>query len=295
MKEFPFQGLNLALATPFTEHGAVDFAKLEHNLERYISAGVKAFVLSSGTGMHVYLSRAESHELIEQGAKIINGRAKIIAQASALMMDDVIENVRHAKGSGADGVMILPPYFEGPTDDDEIVDFYAKASSAGLPVIGYNVPQSVGVAVTPALLNRLMQIPGFCAVKDSGGDMSVHAALIATGHPVMNGADQLVPYSLYAGCSGLIWGGANFAPKTCLAIAQAAAKKDWHQVLEIWKVLEPIMALISERDYVKSVYAASQVLGYDAGSPRRPLAALSGHRVDEIRTALKGLIAREAA
>ncbi|AZO74417.1 MAG: dihydrodipicolinate synthase family protein [Mesorhizobium sp.] len=295
MSDFAFSGLTLAITTPFDAQGRIDFGRLEQNIERYIAAGIRGFVLSSGTGMHVYLSADESRSLVERGAKIINGRAKIIVQTSALLADDVVERTRHAKDCGAHGVMVLPPFFEGPTDDQGIIDFYAEAAKGGLPIIGYNVPQAVGVAITPSLLRELCAIPGFCTVKDSGGDLGKQASLIPTGLPVMNGADHLAAYALYAGCSGLIWGGANFAPKTALALVDAAAAKNWAEVREIWASLEPVMSLLWGGDYVQSVYAAAELIGYGAGSPRKPLRALPADRIAALRQALGTLVEREAA
>ncbi|GGF47147.1 dihydrodipicolinate synthase family protein [Aliidongia dinghuensis] len=295
MSDFPFPGLNLAVATPFDSEGRIDFARLERNIERYIAAGVRGFVLSSGTGMHVYLSTEESKSLVKRGAKIINGRAKIIAQTSALLVEDVVERTRYAADCGADGVMVLPPFFEGPTDHQGIVDFYTEVAKAGLPVIGYNVPQAVGVAVTPSLLNELSDIPGFCAVKDSSGDFVKQAALIRTGRPVMNGTDPLMLFALYAGCSGAIWGGAGFAPRTCVALFEAARARNWEAARDIWTSLEPVMSLICERDYVQSVYAAVELTGYGAGHPRKPLRGLPADRIEALRGALGGLAEREAA
>ncbi|ANL37534.1 dihydrodipicolinate synthetase-like domain-containing protein (plasmid) [Rhizobium phaseoli] len=73
MTNFPFPGLNLAITTPFDDAGRIDYGRLEVNIERYLAAGVRSFLLSSGTGMHVYLSKAESEELVRRGAKIVNG------------------------------------------------------------------------------------------------------------------------------------------------------------------------------------------------------------------------------
>jgi len=294
MSDFQFPGLNLAIATPFDDAGRIDYARLEDNVERYLAAGVRSFLLSSGTGMHVYLSKEESEELIRRGARIVNGRAKVIAQTSALLVEDVVERTVRARDAGAEGVMVLPPFFEGPTDDQGILDFYSEVAKAGLPVIGYNVPQAVGVAVTPELLDKLSEIPGFCAVKDSGGDLAKQAALIRTGRFVMNGADPLVPYALYAGCDGLIWGGANFAPKTCVALVEAAAGHKWEEVRALWKILEPSMGLIWEGDYVQSVYAAADLVGYGAGAPRKPLRALAPEKLPAIRRSLETLMEREA-
>lgn len=295
MTAFAFPGLNLALTTPFDDRGAVDFARLEANIERYLAAGVTGFVLSSGTGMHVYLSPEEARQVIERGAKVINGRARIIAQTSALMASDVVARTQRAMDAGADGVMVLPPFFEGPTDDDGIVDFYAEVCKVGLPVIGYNVPHAVGVEITPDLFAKLAQIPNFLTVKDSSANLTAQASLIRTGLPVMNGADPLVPYALLAGAAGLIWGGANIAPRTCLAVVAAAAAGNWSEARAIWAQLEPIMSLIWAADYVQSVYAAAEMTGYGAGNPRKPLRALAADRLPALRAALGTLTALESA
>jgi 4-hydroxy-tetrahydrodipicolinate synthase len=294
MADFPFPGLNLAVTTPFDSEGRVDFGRLEAHLERYIAAGVDGFVLSSGTGMHVYLSREESDALVTKGANIIAGRARVIVQTSALMVEDVVARTRHAADCGADGVMVLPPFFEGPTDDEGVLDFYAAAAEGGLPIIGYNVPQAVGVGISPALFGELCAIPTFCTVKDSSGDLGRQADLIRTGHPVMNGADPLMPYALFAGAAGLIWGGANFAPRTCVALVSAAAERRWDDAREIWRLLEPAMNLIWQGDYVQSVYAAAEITGHGAGQPRRPLRALAADKLGPLRAALGDLPAREA-
>jgi 4-hydroxy-tetrahydrodipicolinate synthase len=293
MTDFLFPGINLAISTPFDSNGTIGHARFEQLIERYLAVGIRGFVLSSGTGMHVYLSKEESKALVAFGAKVIDGRAKIIAQTSALLADEVIERTRHAADCGADGVMVLPPFFEGPTDDDNVFEFYSTVASAGLPIIGYNVPQAVGVEITPSLLRRLCEIPQFLAVKDSSGDMAAQASLVRTGLPMMNGADPFVPYSLYAGVQGLIWGGANFAPRTCIECVAAAQEHRWDDARALWRVLEPAMSLIWEGDYVQSVYAAAEMTGYGAGNPRRPLSRLSASKIDTLRSALGELVQRE--
>ncbi|TIM31329.1 MAG: dihydrodipicolinate synthase family protein, partial [Mesorhizobium sp.] len=290
MSTFPFSGLNLAITAPFDSTGRIDFGVFEDLIERYLAAGVDGFVFSSGTGMHVYLSPDESRSLVERGARIVNGRAKVIAQASALLTVDVVEKTQFAEGSGADGVMVLPPFFEGPSDDDSVFDFYAEVATVGLPIIGYNVPQAVGVRITADLLGRLSELPEFRAVKDSSGDLVAQVRLIGTGFDIINGADPLVPFSLFAGCSGLIWGGANIAPRTCVAIVKAAREKRWEDVQSLWRLLEPIMSLLWDGDYVPSVYAAAELTGYGCGIARKPFRPLSTDRMAALRTALGALV-----
>jgi len=293
MSGFLFSGVNLAITTPFDSQGKPDFNRFEALIEKYLAAGVSSFVLSSGTGMHVYLSEQESKEVIAHGAKVINGRARIIAQASALLADDVVNRVRFAKDNGADGVMVLPPFFEGPTDDAGVIRFYEEVATGGLPIIGYNVPQAVGVEITPALLKTLCEIPEFIAVKDSSGDLAKQEALIRTGLPVINGADPLVPYALFAGASGIIWGGANFAPRSAVQIIKQAEVGNWSGVRELWASISPAMSLIWEGDYVQNVYAAAEIVGYAAGEPRKPLARLASDKLATLTAALEPLLAFE--
>ncbi|MGL9623877.1 dihydrodipicolinate synthase family protein [Bradyrhizobium sp. U531] len=293
MTTFQFSGVNLAIATPFHSDGRIDFDRLEQNIDQYISVGVRGFVLSSGTGMHVYLTPEESHQLIVRGVKAINGRAKVIAQTSALMVEDVVERTKGAADAGADGVMVLPPFFEGPNDSQGIVEFYAAVARVGLPVIGYNV-SSIGIEITPSLFRQLAEIPGFVSVKDSWGDLRRQTALIETGLPVMNGSDLLIPYSLYAGCSALILGGANYSPRTCVAVAEAARSGRWEEARKLWAPLAPVMRLLCSGNYVQSVYAAAELTGYGAGTPRKPLRPLPADRLATIRDNLSDLIAAEA-
>lgn len=293
MSDFPFRGLNLALATPFEENGKVDHDRLKENIERYLDAGIPSFLVSSGTGVHVYLSRDEVDELVERAAKIIDGRAKIIVQTSALLVDDVLDRTRHAADNGVDGVMVMPPFFEGPAGDDELFAYYEAVGEGGLPIIGYNVPGGVAPAILPDLFRRLAEIPNFVSVKDSRGDLTAEADLIRTGLPVLNGADSLAAAALYSGAAGVIWGGANIAPKACVAFVEAAMRGDWDRARELWRPLEPLMSHLEKGDYVPSVYAAAELTGYPAGAPRRPFRALSAEKravlkpfVDELLAAV---------
>ncbi|MFE4542700.1 dihydrodipicolinate synthase family protein [Arthrobacter sp. NPDC056727] len=278
MSDFQFAGLNLALATPFDANGKVAYGQLEENIERYLDAGISSFLLSSGTGLHVYLTREEADELIERGSKIINGRAKTIAQTSALTVDDVVSRTKHAADNGVDGVMVLPPFFEGPADDDNLFAYYEAVNAGGLPIIGYNVPGGVAPAITPDLFRRLIEIPNFVSVKDSRGDLSAEADLIRTGLPVLNGADSLAAAALYSGAAGMIWGGANIAPKAAVAFVDAAMRGEWDLARQLWRPLEPLMSHLEKGDYVPSVFAAAEMTGYPAGSPRRPFSALSAEK-----------------
>ena len=283
--------LSLAIAKPFRGDGSIDYAQFVTLIERYLQAGIESFVVSSGTGMHVYLSRDESAALIETAVQTIVGRASIIAQTSALPVAEVISRSQQARDLGVDTLMILPPFFEGPSEDQGMFDFYANVCELGLPVIGYNVPEQVGFEITAQLFERLGQLPNYCSIKDSSGDLVAQQRLINTGGPVINGCDPMALAALRSGAAGLIWGGANFAPRTCVALARAAKAGLWDKAQIIWERMSAAMHHISGSDYVASVYAAAQMTGFDFGYPRVPLRALSQEKQRALRVAMQPLLA----
>jgi len=159
-------GINLAMQTPFTAEGGIDFALYETLIEQYIEAGIHGIVLGAGTGQYVNLSEEECKKLYEIGIKRINGRCNVICQTSALNVDEVIRRSGFAESVGADALMILPPFFEGPTDDNGIFDFYHEVNNAiGIDIVGYNIPQSTGISISIDLLKRLNELNNFNWIK----------------------------------------------------------------------------------------------------------------------------------
>ena len=165
-------GINLAMQTPFNADGSIHFQEWERLIDTYIDAGVHGLVLGSGTGQHPYLTEQECNQLFEKGLKRINGRCNVICQTSALNMDEIIRRSQHAQDHGADALMILPPYLEGPVDDDGILEFYSLINTQiNVDIVGYNIPQATGLSVSADLLKRLVDLKNFNYIKDSAGDM----------------------------------------------------------------------------------------------------------------------------
>jgi 4-hydroxy-tetrahydrodipicolinate synthase len=204
------KGINLAMQTPFNEDGSVNISVFEELIEKYIAAGVHGLVFGSGTGQHPYLTESECNQLYELGLKRVAGRCNVICQTSALNMDEVIRRSKHAESVGADALMILPPYLEGPTDDDGILEFYKEIDAAvGIDIVGYNIPQATGISVSVALFDRLSGLKNFNYIKDSAGDLTTHQEFLRARGSVLNGCDTTTIYALMAGARGAIWGGAN--------------------------------------------------------------------------------------
>lgn len=135
-------GINLAMQTPFDAEGAIDFGEWERLIDAYVGAGVHGLVLGAGTGQHPYLTEAEANRLYEIGIERVGGRCNVTCQTSALNVDEVIRRSRHAEAVGADAIMVLPPYLEGPPDDDGIFEFYRTIdANVDIDIVGYNIPR----------------------------------------------------------------------------------------------------------------------------------------------------------
>lgn len=269
-------GINVAMQTPMYADGSVDYARWEELIDVYIDAGVHGLVLGSGTGQHPYLTREECDRLYELGAKRIDGRCKLICQTSALVQDEVIDRSRHAQGLGADALMILPPYLEGPDDDDGLFAFYEAIDAAiETDIIGYNIPQATGVSVSAELFSRLSQLEHFNYIKDSAGDLTTHQEYLATGYKVLNGCDPNTVFAFIAGAPGCIWGAANYMPQESVQLFDRVASGDFAGAMELWSRMIPSLLFIWRGNYIPKIKAACRQRGFDGGSVRAPLQNLS--------------------
>ena len=283
-------GINLAMQTPMHADGSIDYRRWEELIELYIDAGVHGLVLGAGTGQHPYLTREECNRLYEIGAKRIDGRCKLVCQTSALVQDEVIQRSLHAQELGADALMILPPYLEGPEDDDGLFDFYAAVDAAvDTDIVGYNIPQTTGIGISVALFKRLNQLEHFNYIKDSAGDLTTHQEYLATGYRVLNGCDPNTVFAFIAGAQGCIWGGANYMPRESVQLWQRVASGDIAGAMDLWSRMIPSLLYIWHGNYIPKVKAASRIRGFDGGSVRAPLKELSTDEQRELAACLEPL------
>lgn len=285
-------GINLAMQTPFDADGAVIFAEWERLIDVYVDAGVHGLVLGAGTGQHPYLTEQEANKLYEIGIKRIDGRCNVICQTSALNMDEVIRRSRHAQDTGADAIMVLPPYLEGPADDDGMFEFYRAVDNAvGIDIVGYNIPQATGISVSPELLERLAELEHYNYIKDSGGDLFVHQRYLQSKCKVLNGADSTTVYAMMAGAVGTVWGGANFMPREAVALHNHVEAKEYDSALALWQKMLPSLLYAWENEYVQCVLAAAKHRGFGTGNVRAPLRPIPDAKRDAMIEAMAPLLA----
>ena len=284
------KGICVPACTPFDKSGDnVNEKALSAHLDRLLEAGVHGLVSCGGTGEFAYLSEAERRQIHQLISKRVRGKATFIAQSSAVSTRDTIENAKFAEGLGADALMILPPYFEGPTMDGVMWHYEAVARAIKTPIVVYNIPQNTNRDVTPDLFAKLLEIDNIQYIKDSTGDFTRIQQLIATGGKVLNGGDTLAYAALVAGCPGVIWGGANAMPKEAVRLFDLVAKGDLNGAATVWKSMLPAQIFYWTHDYNSSVKAATNLLGGDVGICRKPALPLSDADLAELKSALKSV------
>ncbi len=283
-------GINLAMQTPMHADGSIDYARWGELIDLYIDAGAHGLVLGAGTGQHPYLTRQECNQLYELGAKRIDGRCHLICQTSALVFDEVIERSKEAQGLGADALMILPPYLEGPEDDDGLFSFYEAIDGVvDTDIIGYNIPQVTGIRISVDLFKRLNQLEHFNYIKDSAGDLTTHQEYLATGYNVLNGCDPNTVFSFIAGAQGCIWGAANYMPRESVRLYELVASSDIAGAMELWSRMIPSLLYVWSGNYVPRIKAAARLRGFDGGGVRAPLQNLSSEEERELASRLEPL------
>ena len=288
MKEL--KGICAALCTPFTEDGEkVDEAALKDHIDSMLEAGIHIILVCGGTGEFAYLRPDERKRIAEIASKHINGRAGFMVQTSTVNTADAIEYAKHAEGVGADCLLILPPYFEGP-DSEGVYYHYEKISEAvKIPIMVYNIPVHSGFDITPGFFKRLTEIDNVRYIKDSTGDLLRIQELLATGAKVFNGGDPIAFFSLTAGCPGCVWGAPNAMPKEAVDLYNYVVSGKLEEARDLWKRMFPANHFFWTHVYNAAVKAATNLSGRKVGPCRKPVQPLTDSEMEGLKEALKPL------
>jgi len=287
------KGMCVALCTPFTEDGErVDETALKNHIDSMLEGGVHIILVCGGTGEFAYLRAEEKRRIAEVASKHIDGRAGFMVQTSAVNTRDAIEFSKHAEGVGADCLLILPPYFEGPSYDGVYYHYEKIAAAIKIPIMVYNIPQSSNIDLTPDFMKRLMQIDNVQYIKDSMEDLTrIQKLLMVCGEriKVFNGGDPIAFYSLVAGCPGCVWGATNAMPEASVELYNLVQEKKLAEATELWKRMFPSNLFFVTHVYNAAVKAATNLSGRKVGPCRKPLMPLTDAEMNELKAALKPL------
>lgn len=283
-----FKGVITALITPFRE-GRVDEAAFAGLLERQIAAGVHGVVPVGTTGESATLHPDEHRRVVELCVEIAAGRTRVIAGAGASATDKAIELARHAKTVGADGALVVTPYYNRPSQEGLYRHFASINEAVQLPVLLYNVPGRTGVDLANATVARLAELPNVVGIKDATADLG-RASLMRLETPesfaLISGDDATFLGYLAHGGHGVISVSSNVAPEAMVALYQAAVAGDWASALA-WqdRLIRLHKALFLDNSPAPAKYALAR-LGLCGEEIRLPLAPCADACKAEIDAAM---------
>lgn len=272
-----FKGVITALITPLRD-GKVDEAAFTQLLERQIAAGIHGVVPMGTTGESASLHLDEHKRVVELCVQVAAGRVRVIAGAGSSATDKSIELTRFAKTVGADGALVVTPYYNRPSQEGLALHFEAIAEAVQLPVLLYNVPGRTGVDLANETIARLAAHPNIVGIKDATGDMariSWMRAQIGGQFDLISGDDpSYLGYHAHGGV-GVISVTSNVAPEAMVALHEAAAAGD-HAAARDWqdRLIGLHKALFLDNSPSPTKYALSR-LGLCGEEVRLPLAPTS--------------------
>jgi 4-hydroxy-tetrahydrodipicolinate synthase len=264
----------VALVTPMTTDGEVDWAATEKHLDYVISNGADGVVVTGTTGETSTLTDAEKLQLVKVGKSVSAGRAKIITGGGSNETAHAIQLYKASEAAGADGVMIVTPYYNKPTQAGVLTHFRMIADATDLPVILYDIPGRTGIPIQFETILRAAKHPNIMAIKDAKGDFAqVSRVLNETDLLYFSGDDSNILPHIAIGATGLIGVTANIAPKAYRDIVDATNRNDFESALKVHTALEPLVraAMTHVPGTVASKYILNGLGLIDSPRVRLPL------------------------
>lgn len=263
-----FEGTIPALVTPFKseprERPEIDFAALDNLVEWHLECGVSGFVVCGTTGESVTLSQEEKLALVERVRDVVRGRVPIIVGTGTNCTASTIEMTKTVRKMGVDGVLIVSPYYNKPTQEGLYQHFKAVAEFGGLPVVVYNVPGRTSVEISIETFERLAAVPNIVAVKqavDSAGKLIALAAAVGDRVDILAGNCDLTYSVLTMGGRGVISTAANLIPKEMVEITQNGLSGNMREAFEAQKRALPIIDAVFVETNPIPIKAALAMIG----------------------------------
>ena len=249
----------VALVTPMNSEGEVDWAATEKHIDYVISNGADGVVVTGTTGETSTLTDAEKLKLVEVGKSVSAGRAKIITGGGSNETAHAMQLYKASEKAGADGVMIVTPYYNKPTQAGVLTHFRLIADSTDLPVILYDIPGRAGIPIAYETILRAAKHPNIVAIKDAKGDFAQASRVMnETGLLYFSGDDSNVLPHIAIGATGLIGVTANISPAAYREMIDATNRNDLHPALTVHNSLEPLVR--AAMTHVPGTVAAKYIL-----------------------------------
>lgn len=283
-----FRGSFTVMVTPFDEAGRVDEARLRSFVDWQINEGVHGLIPLGSTGEFLSMTMAEREQV---GAIVVDqaaGRVPVLVGTAAEWTQDAVSLSKAAEAVGADGVMVIPPYYCSPTEDEMFVHYSKIAEAISVPVMVYNNPFTSNVDLSARFVARLAQIENVNHIKESSGSVSRVSEIIRLCGDRMTVFAGYTPWeSFRVGAEGYVSVFANIAPRLSAELFEATVgNPDIAPGRAVYDRVIPLLEALAGDLYVGATKAALAMVGQPVGDPRPPRQPLPAERVEPLRKVL---------
>lgn len=292
MKKPYFGRLLTAMVTPFNADGSINYEAGADFADWLLANGSDGLVVEGSTGEAATMDMDEKIKFMQTIVARVNGRAKIVAGAGTNCTASTIDLVKKMEACGVDGVLVVGPYYNKPTQEGYYQHFAAVAKATKLPIIVYNVPGRTGGNIAPETVARLAaDFRNIVAIKEAAGNVAQTAELyrvLPEDFSIYSGDDGLILPFLSVGACGLISVLANVNGNILQQLMQAYSEGRVKDAADLNKVMVPLAkAMFIESNPIPIKAAVTKVTGIEAGAPRLPLTPISAAAEAKLDAALK--------
>ncbi|MBE0500389.1 MAG: 4-hydroxy-tetrahydrodipicolinate synthase [Desulfuromonadales bacterium] len=285
-----FSGSMVAIVTPFKADGSFDEESYRQLIEFQIENGTDVIVPCGTTGESATLDYDEHERVIKVCIEQVAGRVPVVAGTGSNSTAEAISITQHAKEMGADGVLLVSPYYNKPSQEGLYQHYKALAEAVALPQILYNVPSRTGMNIEAATTIRLAEFANIVAIKEASGNVTQSGEILAAAGDkidILSGDDFLTLPLMAIGAKGIISVSANVVPKQVKAMVTAINAGDWVRARELHlQLLKFHNSMFIESNPVP-VKTALALMGKIRADVRLPLVAMADHTLAKLKTVLK--------
>lgn len=284
-----FKGSIVAIVTP-VKNGKIDYKAFEKLVEFQIKNKTSGIVVCGCTGEPATMTMDEHKELVKYAVDIVNKRCPVIAGTGSNNTREAIELTEEAEKAGADGVLVITPYYNKPMPQGLYLHYKKIAESVSIPVIIYNVPSRTGISILPETVCELSQIKNIVGIKEASGSLDQVSKIVSLCRKdfiVLSGDDSLTLPIMSVGGKGVISVAANIVPLQVAEMAESALKGDWARAQKLHIELFPIFKVLFIETNPIPVKAALGLMGLIHPEWRLPLTPPSDASLAKIKEVLK--------
>jgi len=289
-----FRGVYAVMLTPFKDDESLDEGALRKHTSWLVDQGVHGVICTGSTGEAASLSEDERKAVVEITIDEVRGRLPVLVGSGANSTADTIMYSQHAQKAGADGLMIVHPYYCLPNERELYEHYKAVAESVKIPIMIYNNPYTTGVDMKPQLLARLAEIDNIRYTKDATDDIKrVGEIKLLCGDKmtVFQGCDNVMWESFLMGAEGWVSGMANIVPQQCVQLYDLTVASKLDDARELYYRMLPLGHMLdSEGLFVQYLKAGSEMLGRPLGRARRPMLVPLEDDLRRLKAALEQVV-----